>query len=160
MAGAAMSAAPQLARTFKELGEYGKNPGREIRELERNVADELKRMRDFLNLVTGSVFTIGNRSPMTVVPVVDRDGPLVGGKSVAPLNLIDTTSARSMTLPARAEGLLVGVKDATGTAASQNILVAPLEDLVNIDGSPAADTIATDFGVVWYLSDGQDWWKV
>lgn len=155
-----MAAVPQLPSKFAEVGEYGKNPGREIRALERNVADELKRMRDFVNTVTGSVFTIGNRSFLVVVPIVDRDGDLKGGLSVAPINLIDTTGARSMTLPPRQAGLNCIVKDATGTASGQNITIAPAEDLVFIDGSPAADVVDVDFGAAWYVCDGDAWWRL
>lgn len=157
-----MAAVPQLQRTFKELGEYGKNTGREIRELERNVADELKRIRDFVNLVTGSVHTIGNRSFLRATELMSRSGALLGGTSVVPVNMLDTEFGPSFaaTLPPRAAGLQCIVKDAKNNAATYNVTVSPAEDLVNIDGSPSADVINIDGDGRWYFCDGQDWWRL
>lgn len=159
-----MTAALKTASKLKELGTYGKDPGRETRELERNIADELKRMRDFINDVLASaVHTIGNRSFLAPPAVLmKRAGTLLGGTSVIPVNLLDTEFGPgfAVKLPPRAPGLQCVVKDAKNNASVYSVTVSPTEDLANIDGSPSADVINIDGAYRWYWCDGPDWWKL
>ena len=154
---------PRLTANFKELGVYGKNPGRETRALESNVKDALKRTEGFINdVIARAVGIIGNRSAFLVQPARDGNFQLLGGKGVVPVNLVDTTFPTAVVLPRRAPNLVCIVKDATGNASAQPIAVTTFEDLANIDGSPSGDSIDVDYACRWYVcdADGTDWWKV
>lgn len=158
-----MAASPRLTANFKELQTYGKNPGRETRALEQHAKEAIGRIEGFINdVIVRAVMAIGNRSAFEVQPVKTTDFQALGGFGVVPVNLVDTSAPRAVTLPRRQPNLVCIVKDATGNASSQAITVSAFESLVNIDGSPASDSIATDYACVWYVcdKDGTDWWKV
>lgn len=73
-------------------------------------------------------------------------------------NRVDTTTARSLTLPAPSEQLFIGIKDVTGTASANNItLVTP--GAQNIDGQ-ASLVIATDYMFLGIASDGTNYFVV
>ena len=154
---------PEMRANFAELGEYGKKPAREIRALEQHTKEAFKRVEGFTNnVLVEAVHAIGNRSMLSVQPVKAKDFQALGGFSVVPVNLVDTSAPRAVTLPQRQPNLMCIVKDATGTASAQPITVNTAEALANIDGSPSGDVIDVDFACRWYVcdTDGNDWWKV
>lgn len=71
--------------------------------------------------------------------------------------LVDTTSARTLTLPAPSRNSLITVKDSTGNAGTNNITINTTSGL--IDGASTA-TISTNFGFNSFISDGTNWFKV
>ena len=152
----------RLSANLKELGEYGKAPGREIRALERNVADAIKRIQDYANdVLTDAIAVIGNRSPLVVIAAKSGTFPLLGGTSVVPVNLVDTLVVPAVvTLPPRKLGLNVIVKDATFNAAVNDITISPFEPTANIDGQLIPYVLATNNGAIWLTCDGADWWTV
>ncbi len=72
------------------------------------------------------------------------------------IHLVDTTAARSLTLPTPANGIKLTVKDATGNANTNNITIvrAGAEDIDTVAASLVMDS---DFGSKTFVSDGTDW---
>jgi hypothetical protein len=71
--------------------------------------------------------------------------------------LVDTSSARTLNLPAATTAMYVVVKDAAGSAQANPITVAPNgTDL--IDGANAAVSLATAYGAWGFISDGVSKW--
>jgi len=152
----------RLSANLGQLSEYGKNPGREIRALERNVADAIKRVQDYCNdVLTAALAVVGGRSPLLVIAAKSGTFALLGGSSVIPVNLVDTSSvASTATLPPLAVGRNVIVKDATFNAAVNSVTISPPEALANIDGQLVPYVLATNNGSVWLTCDGTGWWSV
>lgn len=73
--------------------------------------------------------------------------------------IIDTASARTLTLPAASTAMMVGVKDGVGTASTNNITVTP-DGTDLIDAVNANYLIQEDFGCKFFLSDGVSKWYV
>lgn len=69
--------------------------------------------------------------------------------------LVNTASARTITLPAPASGLYFTFKDKNGTAATNNITIKP-RNFEKIDGA-ATKVINTNNGSVHLTSDGEAW---
>ena len=152
----------RLSANMGQLGEYGKNHGRETRALERNVADAIKRIQDYCNdVLTAAIGVIGGRSPLLVIPIKSGTFTLLGGRSVIPVQLVDTsTTAGTATLPFLVVGMNVIVKDATFNAAANSVTISPPESLTNIDGQLVPYVLATNNGSVWLTCDGTGWWSV
>ena len=70
------------------------------------------------------------------------------------LHLVDTTAARSLTLPAVVNLATVGIKDSTGGAMAFNITVTPASG--TIDGS-ATYVMNADYESVTLISNGTNW---
>ena len=71
------------------------------------------------------------------------------------LNRVDTTTPRTLTLPAVSEQLWLGIKDVTGSAATNNITLAT-PGAENIDGDPTF-LIESDYGMLAIGSDGTNY---
>lgn len=72
------------------------------------------------------------------------------------LLLVNTGSARTITLPAPASGLKVTIKDASGSAGSNAITVARFAS-ETIDGASASYLINFPNGAQTFVSDGTNW---
>ena len=72
------------------------------------------------------------------------------------LGIQTTASARTINLPAATNVMVVQIKDIQGNAQTNNITVSP--DGSDVIDTAASDTIDTDFGSVWYISDGSSNW--
>jgi hypothetical protein len=73
------------------------------------------------------------------------------------VNLVDTTSARSLTMPPHAANLVVIVKDSSGLAGTNNITLARNGGTGTIENSAASYVHATNFGAIWFMSVGTNW---
>ena len=73
-------------------------------------------------------------------------------------NLVDTSAARTLTLPAASNGRIVRIKDSTGQANTNNITVNT-PGAETIDGA-ASLTISSDYQFVALISDGTNWFIV
>jgi hypothetical protein len=74
--------------------------------------------------------------------------------------LVDTTSARSITLPSpAAAGRTLIIKDKSGTAATHNITIIR-NGSEKIEGTAASYVMNTNFKNIKLISDGADWWII
>jgi hypothetical protein len=75
------------------------------------------------------------------------------------LYLVDTTAARSITLPSPSANTnrKYVFKDKTGTAETNNITIVRSAS-EKIDGLAASKVLAANFGCWTFISDGTDWW--
>jgi hypothetical protein len=73
--------------------------------------------------------------------------------------VIDTSAARTLTLPAASNAMMVGVKDGVGSASTNNISVDP-DGTDTIEGENSTYFIQEDFGSRFFLSDGVSKWYV
>lgn len=73
--------------------------------------------------------------------------------------VIDTTSARTLNLPAATTQMHFIVKDGEGQAGANNISVVP-DGSDTIDGANSTYTIDTDLGAFHFISDGVSSWYV
>lgn len=72
--------------------------------------------------------------------------------------LIDTSGMSVVVfLPSPSPGRLATIKDTTGNASTNNIVIN--SGAANIDGVSGA-TISTDFGVMRFISDGSNWFVI
>ena len=73
---------------------------------------------------------------------------------------VNTSAARTITLPSTEcyAGRVVIIKDATGSAGTNNITVAT-QGSETIDGAAGDDTITANWGVRAYFTDGANWFK-
>lgn len=99
----------------------------------------------------------GNTSPGFLDFVNVTTSPITGvsGK----LYLVDTSSARTINLPAPANNAYIIVKDITGSASSNNITIAR-NGSESIDGVAGNKTLDLDYGGWIIVSDGTDWFSV
>jgi len=74
------------------------------------------------------------------------------------LNRVDTTTPRSLTLPAVSEQLYLAIKDVTGTAATNNITILT-PGAETIDGQ-ASLVMTSDFMSLGIISDGTNYFVV
>jgi hypothetical protein len=75
------------------------------------------------------------------------------------LILVDTSAARTITLPAPANGRTFVIKDKTGTAETYNITLAR-NGSEKIEGITASRTLSTNWGCWKVVSDGTDWFII
>lgn len=73
--------------------------------------------------------------------------------------LVNTSSARTLTLPAAASNAFIIVKDTTGSASSNNITIARAGS-EQIDGVAANKTLARAYGTWMLVCDGTNWWTI
>lgn len=71
---------------------------------------------------------------------------------------VDTTTPRTLTLPAVSQQLYLGIKDITGTASTNNITVNP-PGAETIDGD-ASFTMSSDYESVTIISDGTNYFII
>jgi hypothetical protein len=94
-------------------------------------------------------------------PILVNSNLTIGSGDTYVILDIDTTSSRTITLPAASSvvsGRLYVFKDITGSANANNIIVnAAGADL--IDGS-ASLTLTSNFGATWLHSDGSSKWYI
>lgn len=102
---------------------------------------------------SGTETEIGSGAVFSSLVSVSSNVTLTAGA----LHLVDTSAARSLTLPAAASLLVVTVKDSTGSAATNNITITPASG--TIDGA-ASFTIDAAYMSVMIVSDGTNWFVV
>lgn len=73
--------------------------------------------------------------------------------------LVDTSSARTLTLPAPAHGRCVTIKDAAGLAQTNNITLNR-NGSEQIEGIAAARTLGTNWGSWTFIANGTNWFMV
>jgi hypothetical protein len=107
--------------------------------------------------LTALATAYGNTAPgfFDYTPVVSSPITGVSGKTYA----VDTTSARTINLPAPAINAYIVVKDITGGAESNNITIVQ-NGSEDIDGSASNKTLALAYGTWTILSDGTDWFSI
>lgn len=71
---------------------------------------------------------------------------------------VNTSTAKTLNLPAATNVVWIGIKDVSGTAATNNITVTP-NGSDTIDGA-ASLTINENFAARWLMSDGSSKWYV
>ena len=71
-------------------------------------------------------------------------------------HLVDTSAARSLTLPTPVSGRFVRVKDSTGNANTNNITIVR-SGSEEIETVAASYVINSDFAEYTFVSDGVDW---
>lgn len=86
------------------------------------------------------------------VVIVSSNISGVSGKTY----LINTSAARTITLPAPALNAYIVFKDMSGTASTNNITIAQ-NAVENIEGQAASYVMSTDWGAITLISDGADW---
>lgn len=70
--------------------------------------------------------------------------------------LVDTSAARSLTLPTPSSGLHIKIKDKIGTASTNNITLVRAGS-ENIEGLASSKVLQTNWGSWELISDGTDW---
>jgi hypothetical protein len=88
----------------------------------------------------------------TRVTVTSSPITVVSGRTY----LVDTSSARTLNLPAPANNAYLVVKDITGQAGTNNITVAR-NGSEKIDGASSNKTLNINYGFWMFVSDGTDW---
>lgn len=73
--------------------------------------------------------------------------------------VIDTTSARTLNLPAATNAMTVVIKDGDGQARDNNITISP-NGSDTIDGSNSDYTIDWNNAALWLISDGTSKWHI
>ena len=96
----------------------------------------------------------GNSGFLSYVSVTSSPISGVSGKTY----LVDTTSARTIVLPAPAANAYLLIKDISGQAEDNNITIDP--DGANIDGSGANKTLNINNVLCWLISDGTQWYTL
>ncbi len=106
-----------------------------------------------VNGVTSAIQTqLNAKQPDLVVLAVSSDITLVDNN----VHIVDTSVARSLTLPTPASGIRIVVKDSDGTANTNNITIVRAGS-ESIDGVAASFTIDINFASFTFVSDGTDW---
>lgn len=106
-------------------------------------------------LVALSVIASASQAFMTTVNVTSSPVTMISGRTY----LVDTSSARTLTLPAAASNQFVIIKDKTGGAASFNITVARAGS-ESIDGVASNKTLARPYGSWLLACDGTNWFTI
>lgn len=104
-------------------------------------------------LIALAVATPGNSGYINYVSVTSSPITVVSGRTY----LVNTTSARTLNLPAPAANAFLHVKDITGSAGSNNITIAR-NGSETIDGVAGNKTLALNYGSWFIMSDGTNWW--
>ena len=73
--------------------------------------------------------------------------------------LCDPSAPITITLPVPTLGRLLIIKDTSGTAATNNITIAPNAS-EQIEGLSSSYILTTDYGIVRLTNDGSNWWIV
>ena len=71
--------------------------------------------------------------------------------------LVDTTAARTLTLPSPVNNAIIYIKDKSGSAATNNITLNPTGGLIE---GVASQTLAKNFGTWAAISDGTNWYFI
>lgn len=74
-------------------------------------------------------------------------------------HLVDTSAARSLALPTPASGLVLCVKDKSGTAGTNNITITRAGS-EQIEGVAASRVLSADWGSWIFFSDGTNWFML
>lgn len=75
------------------------------------------------------------------------------------VNFIDTTAARSMSLPSPSTDIYIVVKDVTGSAAANPITITR-PGAQTIDGVAASYVMNISYGSIVIVSDGTNYWII
>ena len=73
--------------------------------------------------------------------------------------LVDTTAVRTITLPAASDNFIFEVKDISGQADTNNIVIARAGS-ESIEGAASNYTINSEYSNTRFVSDGVNWWVV
>jgi hypothetical protein len=93
------------------------------------------------------------------IPVVTTPGAYPYTATNNTIILVDTASARTVTLPAPTLNYCIIIKDAVGSAGTNNITVAR-NGTEKIDGIAASRTLASNWGSWSFVSNGTDWFMI
>jgi len=105
----------------------------------------------YVSGVTSAIQTqLNAKDPLQQTLAINSNVTLTANR----IHLVDTTAARSLTLPAVALDLVLQVKDSTGNAESNNITITPASG--TIDGQ-ASLVISSAYGSVKLISNGTNW---
>lgn len=105
----------------------------------------------YVSGVTSAIQTqLNAKDPLQQTLAINSNVTLTANR----IHLVDTTAARSLTLPAVALDLVLQVKDSTGNAESNNITITPASG--TIDGQ-ASLVISSAYGSVKLISDNTNW---
>lgn len=105
----------------------------------------------FVSGLTSAVQTqLNAKQPLWQTLAVSSDVTLTASR----IHLVNTSAVRSLTLPAVAADLVLMVKDASGSAETNNITITPASG--TIDGA-ASLVISSNYGSVYLVSDSTNW---
>ena len=110
----------------------------------------------YVNGVTSAIQTqLDAKLCATSVAAVSTDVTLTNKR----IHLVDTSAARSLTLPSPSAGAYIVVKDAIGSAQTNNITIvrAGSEEIETVAASFVLDT---NLGSWTFVSDGTDWFII
>jgi hypothetical protein len=126
---------------------------------ELNVLDGMTASTAELNYVDGVTSAIQTQLDAklccTSVAAVSSDITLTNKR----IHFVDTSSARSLTLPAPSTTSYLVIKDKTGNAAANNITVVR-SGSEKIETASASYTLETGLGSWTFVSDGTDWFII
>lgn len=106
-------------------------------------------------LVAIAVIGSLSQSFMNFVNVTSSPTTVVSGRTY----LVDTSSTRTLTLPAAASNAFFIVRDKTGSAATNNITLARAGS-ESIDGTAANKALKINFGYWLFMCDGTNWFSL
>lgn len=105
----------------------------------------------FVSGLTSAVQTqLNAKQPLWQTLAVSSDATLTASR----IHLVDTSAVRALTLPAVAADLVLMVKDASGSAETNNITITPASG--TIDGA-ATLVISSAYGSAYLVSNGSSW---
>lgn len=105
----------------------------------------------YVSGVTSALQTqLNAKQPLWQTLAVSSDVTLTASR----IHLVDTSAVRSLTLPAVAADLVLMVKDASGSAETNNITITPASG--TIDGA-ASLVISSAYGSAYLVSNGTNW---
>lgn len=111
-----------------------------------------------VQLTNGSVIASTGSGVITYAAVASSPYAVTTGDAQKVLG-VDTSSARTLNLPAATNVMWVTVKDESGSAATNNITITP-NGTDKIDGVNASITISENYAARGLMSDGTDNWLV
>jgi hypothetical protein len=106
-------------------------------------------------LVALSVIGSLTQSFANVVSVTTTPVTIVSGRTY----LVNTSTAKTLTLPTAALNAFFIVRDVTGSAATNNITLARA-GTETIDGAAANKTLTINNGAWIFVCDGTNWWQI
>lgn len=116
----------------------------------------LNTVRAYINGTWTDWSTGGGGGSITVVtpgsyPYTASDGEVV---------LVDTSVARTITLPAPTLNRQVTIKDSIGTASTNNVTIARSAGGVKIEGVAVDKLLQSDWGSFTLVANGTDWFLI
>lgn len=113
---------------------------------------------------SGQVLTVAGGVPTwatSSAPVIQTitSNPVLTSADIYKVLLVDTTAARSITLPSPAANFKVTIKDKSGLSATNNITIVRAGS-EQIEGVAASKILQSNWGCWSFISDGTNWFMI